>query len=375
MIPKKINYFSYLLSIVFTFLFLCGSNTQIICQENVNNKIDQDLNGVVDYSNEISFSLNHYSVKDTGEVVHFIYAPTGNNQGLTWDGTHLWCSSISSYMIYQLDPIDGTIINSFSSPGGSNEGLTWNGTYLYACENGGGAANPDYIYKLDPANGSVISSIQPASMSWPHGLAWDGQYLWTNNFNPKTITKINPENAQILHTIPAPGNKSVGLTWDGQYLWTDDFDEDLLYQISPEDGSVIYTVPSPHPNPRDLAWDGEYLWVLGGNTLYQVDVGNTTSVNDLSYQKSSKISGHPIPFKDIITINYSINSPSNVNISISDLSGKLLKILENNYKKVGDYQIQWDGNAENNISLPNGIYLGSLKSDNNIQTFKIIINK
>jgi len=72
-------------------------------------------------------------------------------------------------------------------------------------------------------------------MSWPHGIAWDGQYLWTNNFNPKTITKINPENAQILHTIPAPGQKSVGLTWDGQYLWTDDFDEDLLYKISPDE--------------------------------------------------------------------------------------------------------------------------------------------
>ncbi|MCD4682833.1 MAG: T9SS type A sorting domain-containing protein [Bacteroidales bacterium] len=363
--------------IIVIFMFLLGSNYQIFGQE-YNNEVsdtDLDLNGVFDFSEEINYNLNYYSVKDTGDVIHTIYTPTGNNQGLTWDGEYLWCSSISLYMIYKLDPIDGTIVNSFPAPGGSNEGLAWDGTYLYACENGGGAGNPDYIYKLDTTDGTIISSIQPESMSWPHGITWDGQYLWTNNFGPKTITKIDPENGQVLHTIPAPGEKSIGLTWDGQHLWTDDFDEDLLYKISPEDGSVIYTVASPHTNPRDLAWDGQYLWVLAGGTAYQVDVGYTTSVLNNSYLNTPKISGFPNPFKEIITINYSIDQPSSICISISDFSGKHLKVLEKDYKTAGDYEIQWNGNTGNNQRLPNGVYFCTLKTENTNQAFKIILSK
>jgi len=377
MTHSKIKYLSKIFQYFMIIIFILGSTYQIFGQNNNNevSETDLDLNGVFDFNKEINYNLNYYSVKDTGDVIHTINLPTGNNQGLTWDGEYLWCSSISMYMIYQLDPISGNIISSFDAPGGSNEGLAWDGTYLYACENGGGAGEQDYIYKLDPSDGTVISSIQPASMSWPHGITWDGQYLWTNNFNTKTITKINPENAQILHTIPAPGEKSIGLTWDGQYLWTDDFEEDLLYKINPDDGSVIYSVTSPHTNPRDLAWDGEYIWVLGGGTAYQVDVAYTTSIHDMFDQNISNISGFPNPFKEIITINYSIDQPSNVYISISDFSGKLVKVLENDFKSAGNYEIIWNGNIDKNQNLSNGVYFCTLKTDFNYQTFKLILSK
>jgi len=374
MIHTNIRITHTLLSIILISIIVISANSLTFGQETENNFIDQDLNGIFDFSKEVNYNLNYFAIEDTGDVVHTINLPTGNNQGLTWDGEYLWCSSISMYMIYQLDPINGNIISSFDAPGGSNEGLAWDGTNLYACENGGGAGEQDYIYKLDPADGTVISSIQPGSMTWPHGITWDGQYLWVNNFGPKTITKINPENAQVLHTIPAPGQKSIGLTWDGQYLWAGDFDEDLLYKINPEDGSVMYTVPSPHTNPRDLAWDGEYLWVLGGGTAYQVDVGGSVSVQNIKIKNDLSISGYPNPFKDNIAINYSIDQSSNVCIYISDFSGKSLSLLVNDNKAAGDYRILWNGYINDTKKLPTGVYFCTLKTASIHQTIKVIIS-
>lgn len=368
------------------FILALGFNFQLIAQEykvfelakNENHVFtDQDNNGFEDFSKEVQIRMNnnYNSIKDTGDIIHTISTPGGNCQGLTWDGNYLWTSDIASNMIYKLDPVDGSVINLFASPGTYSEGLAWDGNYLWACENGGGLYTDYFIYKLDPSNGSVVSSMQLEAMSWPHGITWDGQYLWTTNFGPKTITKINPDNGQILHTIPTPGEKCIGLTWDGQYLWTDDFEKDSLYQISPEDGSVIYAVVSPNTNPRDLAWDGQYLWVVSAMawTIYQIDVGYTTSVQDIPCQDAHNFSGFPNPFKNNITFTYSIDIPSNVYFAITDINGKLLKVVENKNKPAGSYQVQWDGIADNNLQLPNGIYFGIVKTEYYYQAYKVVI--
>ncbi|MBN1154358.1 VCBS repeat-containing protein, partial [candidate division KSB1 bacterium] len=258
-------------------------------------------------------TLDQINVPAKHDVVHWIPAPGSSTQGLAWDGQYLWNSDISSAMIYQLDPTNGTIIKSFPSPYTYCEGLTWDGTYLWV------STEYNQIYKMNPANGDTISSFRGPG-NWLHGLAYDGYYIWGVSFVNAMIYQMDPdEDYEIINAIPAPSPRCVGLTWDGHYLWVGDIENNAVHQVNPVDGTIIRSIVSPYVNPRDLAWDGTYLWIasLSTGTIYQVDVGTTP---DVSWVSERPVYGFIDPGKQQI-IEVDINTK---NMSINDYSADIV---------------------------------------------------
>ena len=79
---------------------------------------------------------------------------------------------------------------------------------------------------------------------------------------------------------------------------------------------------------------------------------------------------YPNPFNPITSIDYTINKPTNIKITIFDVTGRLIKVIENGYKGIGDHVIRW--NAENHSS---GIYYIQIHSDHNIEMQKVVLLK
>lgn len=79
---------------------------------------------------------------------------------------------------------------------------------------------------------------------------------------------------------------------------------------------------------------------------------------------------YPNPFNPVTTINYTLPHEGQVKLTIYDLLGNELAVLENGYRESGSYKVNW--NAEN---LPSGIYYYQLKSGKFIQTKKMILIK
>jgi glutamine cyclotransferase len=361
--------FQLFLILLFAVFVYSSANTQ-----NVKYLTDNDLNG---YYDEISQqSINGYSdytvtQKDTGDVVSTIPAPGPNSEGLTWDGSNLWCSDIINDYIYKLDPLDGSILYSFASLSDRIEGLAWDGTYLWGADN-----TSDIVFKYDPANGTVISSMQYTDI-WIHGITWDGQYLWMNDFQNKVIYKTNPETGEILFTINSPEDNCIGLTWDGFHLWTGDFSTDKLYCLNPADGSVLYEVNSPTSNPRDLAWDGEYLWVMSWEdaTIYQLDVGEISSAGNsfLIQQSKGSLLIYPNPAVEEVNIEFIVTESSKVLISIYNQTGSLTKTVVNKIYFPGKYSVKWDGKTDFNKRLSQGVYYCVLHCNEKTQSRKFVV--
>ncbi len=241
---------------------------------------DRDANGVSEkypvVQNTLQRGYTHFA--DTGDVLHTVPTPGGKCNALTWDGSALWTSDLITKTIYRLSPDDGSVLSSFPYPDEFEycEGLAWDGTYLLACgwesSNGYGSK----IFTLDPEDGAIIESFSyPLEEPWPHGITYDGQYIWANEFNTNSLDKLDRETGEIIHSVPAPGEKSVGVTWDGKYLWSDNYEEWAIYQIDPVDGLNMNSFPAPAYNPRGMAFDGHRLWVISWNneTIYQIDAG------------------------------------------------------------------------------------------------------
>ncbi|MEZ5197098.1 MAG: T9SS type A sorting domain-containing protein [Bacteroidales bacterium] len=165
------------------------------------------------------------------------------------------------------------------------------------------------------------------------------------------IYKVDPNTGNSLQSVNSPGDACVGLTWDGEHLWTDDFETDKLYCLNPNNGEIIYEVNSPHTNPRDLAWDGDYLWVMASasNTIFQVDVGYNTSIVELgsSFGNVSSVSISPNPVFEHALISYSINQKAQIQIHMYNSDGILISTLLQKVHIQASHQLEIDASELN----------------------------
>ena len=85
---------------------------------------------------------------------------------------------------------------------------------------------------------------------------------------------------------------------------------------------------------------------------------------------------YPNPFNPKTTIAFSISSyAENVNLSIYNLKGQLVKTLKNSAAETGNYQLVWNGKDTNGRNVASGIYMYKLIVDGGDQARKMILLK
>ena len=84
----------------------------------------------------------------------------------------------------------------------------------------------------------------------------------------------------------------------------------------------------------------------------------------------SSLENYPNPFSDNTTITYSINQNSRIELSVLDLLGNKVAVIESGNKSNGNYIVNFDASA-----ISGGIYLLQLQLDNKIITKKLVIAK
>jgi hypothetical protein len=112
-----------------------------------------------------------------------------------------------------------------------------------------------------------------------------------------------------------------------------------------------------------------YLDNLKGPELMPIP----TAINDLR-ESELQVSSYPNPFKNTVNFEFYLQKKSNVSLSVFDLSGQELFILNNENLGVGKQQMVWNGTNSSGIAVPDGIYFVKLKINEEIVTWKIIKN-
>jgi hypothetical protein len=76
--------------------------------------------------------------------------------------------------------------------------------------------------------------------------------------------------------------------------------------------------------------------------------------------------------KKCFTINFSIPTAQNVQISIYDLAGREIRKIANQQYKSGNNLVQWDGKVNNNSKIVKGIYLCRMKVGESVKSLRFL---
>ena len=82
---------------------------------------------------------------------------------------------------------------------------------------------------------------------------------------------------------------------------------------------------------------------------------------------------NPNPFTNATTICYQLPFESDVSLRIYSFTGQLVRILVNERKEVGYYNVTWDGRDENGKEVTSGIYFYKIKTEDYVATRKMIL--
>ena len=118
----------------------------------------------------------------------------------------------------------------------------------------------------------------------------------------------------------------------------------------------------------DNNWQGEFDIILDSNT----GIDESKKLGDLGYL----LQNVPNPFSDFTSINYGVFRKGDVDISIYDIKGSLIKKLV--YKKMvpGRFTIEWDCTNQNGSKVPNGIYICRFAiNNNNVKNIRMLVQK
>jgi hypothetical protein len=247
-----------------------------------------------------------------------------------WNGTS-WSplGAGIAWITYSLGTYNGDLIAGglFSSAGGitANSIAKWNGSTWSALGSGMGATpvGYNYVFALAEYNGSLFAG---------------GMYDTADGQMVKSIAKWD------------------GTSWSGLNGGVD------------YGGSNVYAVNALTVYNGDLYAGGIFTSAGGVGVAHEALWHESlTAVNQNDSPPFADYSSvAPNPFTDHTTINYHLAENGNVKISIADITGRTLKILQNNFQNAGDYTLTL---AES--SLTSGYYLVNIQNGKNKNIHKV----
>ncbi|MBI5401839.1 MAG: T9SS type A sorting domain-containing protein [Ignavibacteriae bacterium] len=177
-------------------------------------------------------------------------------------------------------------------------------------------------------------------------VAYGGKKIYYKNINNNEQLWIIGANGSILYS----GN--LGNSWQSVTFNSGHFYEDLTFSGNNQTGIHIVG------NNGMIIYSGN----AGG-----VNIKKESSVNPQCF---TLYQNYPNPFNPNTVIKYSLEKSGFVSLKVYDIMGKEMKILVNENKNIGDYEVNF--HSEN---LASGIYFYRIKSGNFSETKCMLLIK
>jgi hypothetical protein len=92
------------------------------------------------------------------------------------------------------------------------------------------------------------------------------------------------------------------------------------------------------------------------NEREQIEVQEGDTETQYIPTVTALLQNHPNPFNPVTTIPYDVATPGHITLRIYDVSGRLVRTLQDGHKGIGRYHVDWEGRNDAGTSVSTGIY-------------------
>jgi hypothetical protein len=189
----------------------------------------------------------------------------------------------------------------------------------------------------------------------PGGVTGDVFFVYRS-----TVSGLGPWERVAVFT-DSVGEAWVELAATCTYFWVE------AYDTGNQVGSNPYALYS-----RLYERDGSGILRANENTIVCA-VTPYSGITPEPQLPKTLIRNYPNPFTSMTTIAYSVSSPGVVNLRIYDVSGRLVRVLQNDMKGAGEYRLSWDGRDDKGMKAHPGVYFLRLKVGREVTTRAMIL--
>ncbi len=224
-------------------------------------------------------------------------------------------------------------------------------------------ANPHLLYypvKAEPAAGkSMIANLVSNSEFKvdPHEFQYSGTItarIFAEGFS------LGSENDLLLAYV---GDQLRGVSRGYYFKPADAFAFPLMIYSNINEGELI--------NFKYHNANEDKLYVCNETILFKKDmiiadvfhsfnlsIDNALDINSAKLRNGLSLTVYPNPFRDMLTISFSIDEPARGLLSVYDMYGKMINVLREGKFLPGTYSLDWKASG-----LPSGVYIVKLNTD------------
>lgn len=204
------------------------------------------------------------------KVEHVFDAPFAKPNGLYGTADGLWAVDQVTESVSKLSYQDGSVLATVETESHNTSGLAYGDNALWLAANGKTPFREprptdfDYgrILKVHPTSGETLSAHRMPDSGGVHGIEWAEGTLWLTTLRTQTLSQVNPDTFEVLHTIPVPYTRAHGLAWTDGYIWCVHTSHRVIVKLDIRDGRVTETIEikEPKPEPHGLTLHDGVLW-------------------------------------------------------------------------------------------------------------------
>ena len=268
------------------------------------------------------------------------------------------------------------------------------GNWLWATQAGGTSMDRGSGITIDNAGNSYVTGIFEDTASFGSNsltsygdadifvakMDVEGNWIWTNQGGGDDldygleITIDDAENCYITgafnqtaifgsHSLTSNGGRDIfvaKMDANGNWQWVTQAGgifHDIGRAIALDDAGNTYVTGTFN----ETAIFGSYSLTSSGYwDIFVAKLGNDASVENEIIPTKMELSNYPNPFNPITTISFSLQNDSNIELSVFNIKGQMIKSLLSDQMSVGEHSIIWNGEDDAGKNVSSGVYLYKL---------------